>query len=488
MDFKYSDLQYMDREEWFEYANCFNSYIDLGLVVGKVQKPLMPQVQESTQDVPGMYGNIFTGNDYGELTFTIPVTIMAFDHTSYNLIIENLRSMLTADASDPGREYPLRFGDRPEVTYYGHWGQISDPTFLTPTDWQAQTNLVFICSQPYGYLPQETVNLTAPDQVFTPSGNASTYPIISMYLKQDVYNVGYVNMNKNGEYVATGYTVDSENTDDEGNRIQNNEPITVDENPTLLSDWITGNEAQEQVHFPLSADIGGAISDTNYWSGGAPGIMPANTTHTDRNLKSNQKQPALNYGYAPLHKSGLYGPIAIHPDFPNATDDWQIMLNLWHFKDSSTRTNDRAAGALNVYLLDQNHDRRGRIWIHDWQNGRMPRVNFALGKPGDEIDMVGFGHNPHDDTATGPNSFEGTHVRKEREQGKNQLVVINNLRAYKEEVKNRVKANKRSVRQANRTTRERRAKTRATRKYKTGDSRRHISHNYPSHRRSRKRK
>lgn len=430
-----SDLQYFNNDEWFQYAENINSYTDLGLVVGRVQKPIMPAVQESVQDVPGMYGNIFMGNDYGELTFNIPVTIMAFDHTSYNIMIENMRSVFTQDASDPGKEYPLEFGDRPGVKYYGHWGQISEPTFISPNDWQARATLTFICSQPYGYMNQQDMEIEFPNQTIIPQGTGETYPIYQIYLKQDIYNVGFTNNTAGGDYVATGYTVDDMNTDTEGNRIKDKMPLDTDEEPTTLNDWIAdGTENKELLTFRMDGDQGGQMSERD----GKNGITPGFVNHTDKNRSAGQQSvQTRNYGDPKKH-TNWYGPLAIHPQFNNPTNDWRLMVNLWNQKCSTDHTSDRAMGYCVIYLLDENGHRRGRIWIHDLQKGEMPRVGFTLGKNDqDEVEMIN--DNGSSSGWTGPQKVGNYNYRRERNYPRGG-VVIKSIHNYKQLVYNSKKA------------------------------------------------
>lgn len=482
LNFQMSDLQYFDNNEWFQYAYCINSYTDLGLVVGKVSKPIMPQVQESVQDVPGMYGNIFTGNDYGELTFTIPVTIMAFDHTSYNIICENLRHMFTADSYDPGSEYPLVFGDQPGVKYYGHWGQMSDPTFITPNDWQASATLTFICSQPFGYLDQQSMTVNYPDQPIFAQGNTTTYPVYTIHLNKDIYNVGFSKVGDNEDYVATGYTVDAENTDDEGNRLQDNEPLDTDEEPTTLSDWIQG---MGNLSYLIDGDQAGKMGERS----GSTGITPALTTHTDQNRpKGQQKQQVRDFGNPKNHGHKYYGPLATHPQFNNPTSDWRLMVNLWNQKTSTDHLSDRAQGMCNIYLLDENGHRRGRIFIHDMPDGRWPRVGFELGagtKSDPTVEMLNYNNWQTDNNGpTGPTVLGNTDVKLDR-QPKPQRFKIKSLWSYKQLVKDAQKNKKGKVRKAIKNNKKINARTRR-RKAVTRRSGRHVPHNYPAHRHSSK--
>lgn len=498
LNFQMSDLQYLDNDEWFQYANNINSYTDLGLVVGKMSKPLSPQVQEQTQDVPGMYGNIFNGNDYGELTFTIPATIMAFDHTSFNIIVENIRAMLTADSRNPGIEYPIIFGDRPNVKYYGHWAQVSDPTFLTPNDWQASIQLTFICSRPYGYLNQQDVELKYPDQSIMPSGNATTYPTYKVHLNQDIYGIGFVVNSSNGEYVATGYqqengtekSVDADNTDDEGNRIQDSEPLDTDEEPTLLSDWITnGNNNNNVTTFQIDGQVAGKMGENE-----SGGICPA---YENRKGEDNKEHQTLAYGYPQYHKGDYYyGPLAVHPQFDNPTDDWHLAVELYNQKSSESHTDDRAMGKCEIYLLDENGHRRGKIYIHDRLQGIAPTIGFELGTSSkDAVDII----NDSDfRNSLGPRSIKGTQIRINRHPEWNNgsaraTFTVTSLAAYKKLVKAQTKSKKRNVRKSLRSNKRTNAKRRRTHevtssiaksraKYGNG---RHVHHHYKKGRKGR---
>jgi phage-related protein len=48
---------------------------DLDLIVNDIKMPVTPEITENTQDVPGMVGKLFFGNNYGQKIFEIDITI-----------------------------------------------------------------------------------------------------------------------------------------------------------------------------------------------------------------------------------------------------------------------------------------------------------------------------------------------------------------------------------------------------------------------------
>lgn len=352
-------------EDTFDYAfdddgsGGFNSDSDLEIIVNHVAKPLAPTMTESFQDVPGHYGGVFLGTDYGEKEIDIPITIMCADRDEYNRKMENLTAALINTEDDVGTQYPLRFNDRPEVTYYGHFTSIPTPTFISDGVQDCTTTLTFMLADPRGFLPQEQVKIINNDQQLTPSGTAKSRPIIHIIPKTPIYYAGY---ETNDEYVAIGYNVDKGTTitDADGNTTQINQSQVrqVDDPCNTMATWFEAG--------PDTQEIGlyNAVLDGKATSTGSS-IMVA------KNSKGK-----YDWGTVGSHGDKFYGPAVIHNGLPKITPYWKVAVRLHHTK---RQKNERAMGKIEAYLLDNNGQTCGRMGIEDYSMGRYPRAFIQLG-------------------------------------------------------------------------------------------------------------
>lgn len=364
----------------FEYAGL-NSWDDLEFVVGRVEKYIAPTMSEITQSVPGKYGNIYTGTNYESVSFNIPITIPAENYEEYNRKIENIRAAFINTEDEKGVEYPLIFGDRPEVTYRGHWTQLPTPTFVSQA-WDTQVTLVFTCSEPYGYLEQRDVNIRSPQQTIVAEGNATSLPVYSFDLKKDVSVLGYIDQNS-GHYTALGYTVDDENSDDAGNKINDKEPLVVNDPCASMSDWTTDAEVVRTVSLE-NGEVDGKMMATPNSSLRVADYTPKKDSKGKYNDEYSDAKgnPYYNWGKRNTHKA-WYGPVAVRTGVPNPTSDWQVSFRLHH-----EHKYQRAMGKVEVYLLDESGLRRGKIQIKDLSHGRMPVSGVQLGDHGHHVEIL----------------------------------------------------------------------------------------------------
>ena len=352
-------------EDTFDYAfdddgsGGFNSDEDLGIIVNPVAKPLAPNMTESFQDVPGHYGGVFLGTDYGEKQIDIPITIMCADREEYNFKLERLTNVLINTSDDADSQYPLRFNDNPDVVYYGHFTSIPTPTFISENVQDCTTTLTFMMADPRGFLPQKSIKITNNDQTIHPDGNAKVKPIIHIIPKTDLYYVGY---ETEDEYVAVGYNVDRGTTitDADGNTQELNQSQVrqVNDPCNTLATWFEAG--------PDTQEIGlyNAVLDGKATSTGSS-IMVA------KNSKGK-----YDWGKVGAHGNKFYGPAVIHSGLPKITPYWKVLVRLHHTK---RQHNERAMGKIEAYLLDNDGQTCGRMGIEDPSMGRYPRGFIQLG-------------------------------------------------------------------------------------------------------------
>ncbi|MCV3327592.1 hypothetical protein NVV76_05385 [Pediococcus ethanolidurans] len=379
----------MNKDE-FEYAG-FNSKTDLHLIMGQVIMGLAPAITESAVDMPAKYGNEYYGTSWGSGKFTIPITVMCEgDQDLYVQLMTNLRNVFINLDDDPGTEYPLTFGWNPNVTYYGHWTSIPDPTFVSAGRFTTQFSLVFTMSDPRGFLPKQTIALNGGiDNKVTPAGNAPTEPIISIIPKQTIYYCGYV---LNGGQVAIG----TDSADELADPTTKYETVVNDPMNTLAN-WTTDSKAISPIKDNGTIKAQGTLSSTS---------------EVIRVKSNGDGTRAFGKTVA-----SWYGPIARYTKGPTTSlSNYRVEVFLHHQKWTGSH-NGRAMGRVGYLILDPNGQSIGRLEIEDYgSSGCAPRLFIQIQKPGGKFS----GSNHH--------SFCASYGNKAlRNNGKNQKVKL----AYK---------------------------------------------------------
>ncbi|PKR82372.1 distal tail protein Dit, partial [Heyndrickxia camelliae] len=155
---------------------------ELGIIVNEIKRPVTPEISETVQDIPGMVGSLFLGNNYGQRVFEIDITIKAKSESEKVQIIHQLAEMVMTFGDG---EFPMIFGDELDFTYYGHFTNISVPERISRTHW-ATCTLTFSCSDPKAYGEYESFSMNENPINITPNGTAECYPIFTCLPKKDV--------------------------------------------------------------------------------------------------------------------------------------------------------------------------------------------------------------------------------------------------------------------------------------------------------------
>lgn len=344
--------------EKFEGFNFdgFNSKTDMGLYVAHVAKPIAPEISNSRQSVPGMYGDINLGNGYGAKTFNITVSfLVGDDDEAYNDYIHNLAAYLIRDA-DEGAEYPLIFGDEPDVTYYGIFTSIPEATAISEGSNDGQLQLVFTCSDPQGY--GEEINVTVDQEPFsiTPEGTGTIAPVYYIVPTTDVYEVAVAYDTTDDQYIDVGAMLDATEAD-----------TVIDTNPVLVNDpcntfatWKTLTTPP----FDMANDIDGTFA----------------TNTNSISVKKDDSTKLYDYGDPAKHAKKWFGPMVMHENLTDAVHDFKLSFRLHHIKRYG-----RAISKTEVYLVDDANKRVGRIFIEDVAKGASSIMGLYLGDPGHEV-------------------------------------------------------------------------------------------------------
>lgn len=343
----------------FIFDGAFDSWDDLNLMVGHVTKALAPQMVNSRQDVPAMYGDISLGVSLSNRVFSIPVTIISETATEYNENLHNIASALIRSNEDSDSEYELVFKDEPEVTYYGAFTELPTPTFLTDQGWDSTTTLTFICSDPKGYLDQESVTVDDEEFDFTPDGTGETLPIFRITPKNDVSQIGVAYGSDDDKYINIGF---DQSIDSDGN-VADNEPILVDDPCNTLGTWTKVTTPT----FPIEGKI-----DGSYMS---------NEASISVYRKDNSVKNSYDYGDPAKHGSELYGPMLLHQGLPRIVKDFEVTFRMRHDKNYP-----RAQSKDEVYGVTGTGTSAFRAYMQDGSQGASTEMRVFLGTPGHEVE------------------------------------------------------------------------------------------------------
>lgn len=323
---------------------------DLGIIVGHVTLPLAPTISELTQNMSGMYGQRWLGNNYGAKIFNIPITIIAEDANDYLAKVETLSKALIQTEHS---ETPIVFGQFPNRTFYGHFISIPEPQYIGTGAWDATLTLQFSASDPHGYLQQEIGQADNQNKLnLMVKGNDVAKPIYQYNFSQDSNNFGY--KNGDGEYVFVGFPDDT-NTQDL-TPVVYRDPFEDIGTLTQITDMGTQNWALSNADVVSDATVKMlgkyAITVDKFW--GVPKDYTGNTT--------------------------AYGPALLTQKFNvGSSGDWQVSTRMSHQKFYG-----RAYQRMEVYMLDASGNRIGRMGLYDDANTNNGILKVLFGKNTDE--------------------------------------------------------------------------------------------------------
>lgn len=309
---------------------------DLDLIVSSIRVPVVPEISESTQDVPGMVGKIFLGNSYGQKKFEIDVIIKAEDAADRAAKIHQLTELVMTFGDD---EYPMIFSNDPEYTYYGHFTDVSVPQKILQTSSWMLTTLTFTCSDPKGYAAYTSNDITVDPVSLLPDGNSECYPIFTCIPKNDVTKIAVAD--EDGNYVFIGADVDPGT----GEALQNLEPLVLHDNCNDLGLWSVVTTPT------FTIDNGGVIK-------GSFGT----TTEAIR---------PIDYGANTAGK--FHGPM-IKRNLPSSYSDFKIRVRM-----VNNQYYARAIGKIEMYLLDTNGYRIGKFALKDNSTNKSVQAEVQLG-------------------------------------------------------------------------------------------------------------
>lgn len=347
-------------------------FSDIGVIVGRVTRPIAPVMSGYSQQAMAQYGATFQGVSYGTKSFQIPITIKASSKEEYNSKVRALVNVIIMP--DNQHETSIVFGEEPDIVYYGHFESIPDPQPLTDTSWDYGTTLTFVASDPRGFFNQESevVDMSSGEIVLTPKGTAYSDPIITITPKENAEPL-----------TQFGYTINSNERVTAG--LSTNTLKKFDTKPAVFIDEMNDMGNWQQMQPSLSdpgSVLGFKLGRSDTLSDGKidvnPSVRGAVTNAIDGTKKADwtSHPEKINIGQ-------FLGPVAISKTNMASTigknGNWEASFKLHNIKRYS-----RALEGIEMYLLDEDGNRRARFGLRSNGNGERAYAWFRFGQDFDD--------------------------------------------------------------------------------------------------------
>lgn len=330
----------------FNYCG-FDSKTDFGIVLNDINRPITAEFKEQVTEIPGMLGDLYEGTSLGGKKFELDVSLLTESESDRVYTLRELANVLTQTAD--GDEYPLIFSDEPDVTWWVHPTSTSMPERLNRSSAVSFT-MSFSCAEGVGYQTKEEIQLTKETTTYTPKGNTTTRPVLTLTTESNLSKIGVAN---GDEYVYLGAGFDAENQDAPINL----KPRILNDPCNTLATWTKLNDAN------LTFLLQGKIA-TNADFGTTPNA-----------IEMGKKNGKPFYGTNPngVGKGGWYGPVR-QQFLSKACDDWQVTARMIMDNKYS-----RAKAKIELYLLDAKGMRIGKIMIKDAEYSLENMIDIQIG-------------------------------------------------------------------------------------------------------------
>ena len=311
----------------FTYCG-FDSETDLDLIVTDIRRDVAPQMTEQVQDIPGMFGVAYEGISFGAKSIEIDC-LMDVESEQERIALMRELGNLAVQTGD-GMEYPLVLSDDPDVTWWVHPVEFSQPQRVGQTNPEAIITLKFSCSEGVGQGAKVTTPITTPTVTLTPIGTAKTSPVFTLTAGENLTHIGI----SNGEdYIYLGAGFDKENQD-----------TAINQKPKILNDDCKSLSTWTKVGTSPTFSI-------------ENGKVAANAT-----LKTGPNSiQADSFGTNPGGKGakGWYGA-AYQKFLTKELTDWEVYARFY-----VNNKYPRAQNKIELYLLDKSGKRIGKFMIKD---------------------------------------------------------------------------------------------------------------------------
>ncbi|ODJ62188.1 distal tail protein Dit [Brochothrix thermosphacta] len=332
----------------FNYCG-FDSYKELGLITNDTHRSITAEFKEQTTEIAGMLGDLYEGTSLGSKKIEIDVTLVSNTEEERVYTLRELSNLITQTTD--GDEYPLIFSDEPDVTWWVHPIGISEPTRIAKNSSSVSFTMSFSCSEGVGYQTKEEIQLTKETTTYTPKGNTTTHPVLTLTTESDLSKIGVAN---GDEYVYLGAGFDVENQD---------APVNL--KPRILNDPCNSLAPWTKISTPtLTFNIENGKLATD-----------ADMASTPSAIKIGDKSGKPFFGTNPsgIGKGAWYGPIR-QQMLSKECDDWQVTARF-----NMENKTPRAKNKMELYLLDKQGMRIGKIMVKDSDYSLENTIDLQIG-------------------------------------------------------------------------------------------------------------
>jgi predicted phage tail component-like protein len=352
----------------------------MGLGVTGVRRSILPTVNNSVQEVPGMAGAFLMNSNVGARRIEVDVYFVGTPSTPLDAL-EDVMEQTHDIAAWLFTQSPLalEFDDEPDKVYYAMLA--GDTDLDTVADYRAGT-LSFICYDPYAYAdtPDE-YTITAGEAAITNGGTVETFPVVEVTVDADT-SFAEVICADTGEYVRVGAPAEEGSTPEgQTTTIFDEDCFEMDWTPTTyVTPLVTNGIAKLPDDIDNPMEMG---ADTSPYS-------PFPTVFS----------PLVGNGYLG-YGDAWHGPAVYRSVSGDPADDFYFecksRISMWQVQTMAR---------LEWWLLDGSDNNLVRISLHDnWSSTQQLKWTVTLGEsPGVVRTLVSNG------PATGEFDFVGQEV------------------------------------------------------------------------------
>lgn len=234
--------------------------------------------------------------------------------------------------------------------------------------------------------------VTSPDdgiiQINDKTSTATSYPEFTLTAQEELTRIVIANK-ETGNAVQLG--IDS--SSDDSNIVNRNEPLRVNDRCNTLDTWAPITDPTKVTFDLQNGSVSSGAKITSY----------PNSIAMAKDKDGKQQ-------FGTLKKSIFCGAVAKHSAFTGSYADWRIV-----WRAELTCTSPRAAGKIELYLLDAAGSRIGKIMLKDNDNTTKTVLQVQIGSKTDYqevfFDTTGAGHTGKNKTDTAYSSEQTKRTR-----------------------------------------------------------------------------
>jgi len=321
-----------ENEFGFHYAGVHSREFNIRVI--EIHRNATGTMTEETQDIPGMRGDLYLGVDERSKPIPVDIEIVADSHEQRNELVHQIAEWLKPVEDN---EFELIFDDEQDFVYYAHVSNIAE---ITRSLYKGRTTITFTCSDPKAYGEYISQEITENPATIMPDGIDECYPIFTCIPQKDESIIAV--SDEEGNYVYIGEDVDP----DTGAAPIDKEPRILHDNCNTLANW--DNITSSNITFELEN-----------------GVVSGSAKSTANTLRVN------SFG---SHVSGKWHGPVLQQMLTESCPDYRIkvrMLNNQYYA--------RAHGKIEVYLLDANAARIGKLMLKDNSNSKTVYAQVEIG-------------------------------------------------------------------------------------------------------------